>query len=192
MKQKFTALIAILMLMVIPAVAQADSSSASGSGYSVTTNYQGIFVLPPPIPPLQAKVSVLTGEKFDSLWKIKIDLRDPSENVVDTVICLKTDLVWYDGTAPNGKPIKWAWIGPLEPEAPYAWTVGDYSVKAYFYATDGNDIANILCLEAMRATTVMMVPEVPFGTIATLLAMFGALGVFALKKKQMFPIRIPS
>lgn len=37
-----------------------------------------------------------------------------------------------------------------------------------------------------------VIPEVPFGTMAILLSMFGALGFFAMKKKRNFFIGMPS
>lgn len=41
-------------------------------------------------------------------------------------------------------------------------------------------------------TSLHAVPEVPFGTIAILLIMFGALGVFAIKKKRLVPLGKPA
>lgn len=170
------ALLVVLTLIATPAIVQADPWSAVDSGYAVTTNYHGVEVLPPPDPPLMAKVGVLT-EKFESLgvYEVRVDLRDPDGNVVDS----DTVTSFSDGTSPKGAPIKYAWTDAL---APATWMVGDYSVKAYFYAEDGKEIAHTEDLTAMRATTVMVVPEVPIGTLTTLLTMLAGLAIFARKR----------
>jgi len=172
------ALLAVLTLIVIPTIVQADPWSAIDSGYAITTNYFGQEVVPPLDPPLEAKVGVLT-ELFNSLdvYEVRVDLRDPDDNVVDSATIAAA--AFLDGTSPQGAPIKYAWTGPLEPAT---WVVGDYSVKAYFFAEDGKELANTEDLTAMRATTVMVVPEVPIGTLTILLTMLASLAIFARKR----------
>ena len=67
----------------------------------------------------------------------------------------------------------------------------DWGVQALFLGEDGNLKGPHDPYEtvAIKAISWHAVPEVPFGTIATLLCMFGALGVFAIKKKVLVPKR---
>lgn len=175
------ALLAVLMLVVIPTIVQADPWSAIDSGYAITTNYHGVELdITSPPTNLKAKVGVLT-EKFVSLGisEVRVDLRDPDGNVVDT----DTVTLFSDGTSPKGAAIKW---GETDPLAPTTWVVGDYSVKAYFYA-DADDVVEIAHTEdlvAMRATTVMVIPEVAIGTLTILLTMLASLAIFARKKEK--------
>jgi len=170
------ALLAVLTLIVTPTIVKADPWSAIDSGYAITTNHFGEEIVPPPVPPLRVKVGVLK-EIFDSLGitEVRVDLRDPDGNVVDS----DTVSAFLDGTSPHGAPVKYAWTGPLEPAT---WVVGDYSVKAYFFAGAGKNLAHTEDLTAMRATTVMVVPEVPIGTLTILLTMLASLAIFARKR----------
>jgi len=177
-KLRFVLLAVVLALIAIPTIVQADPWSAIDSGYAITTNHFGEVIIPPPIPPLEAKVGILT-ELFDSLdvYEVRVDLRDPDDNVVDSATIAAA--AFSDGTSPKGAPIKYAWTGPL---APASWVVGDYSVKAYFFAEDGKELAQTEDLTAMRATTVMVVPEIPIGTVAILLTMLASLAIFTRKR----------
>ena len=179
-KLGLVALLVVLTLIATPTIVQADPWSAiDNSGYAITTNHFGEEIVPPPVPPLRAKVGVLK-EYFDNfdVYKVQVDLRDPDENVVDTDFVYAAD--FDDDISPKGAPIKYAWTDPL---APATWVVGHYSVKAYFYAKDApKEIAHTIELTAMRATTVMTVPEVPIGTITILLTMLASLAIFARKR----------
>jgi len=186
MKHKLAIVVAYLTFLAsLPLLVWADPSSASGSGYAVTTNYHGIEIVPPPPPtdPLRANVSV-SATNFGNVYNITVVLRDPSDNWVARVVHLRdpgnwADLDWVETTAHNGETVHWAWTGPLEPDE---WVIGHYSVKAYFVADDGQGLANVEDLDAMRATTVMTVPEAPIGTLTILLVMLASLGIFARKK----------
>ena len=61
--------------------------------------------------------------------------------------------------------------------------LGDWGVQAIFHDS-GKIQGKNSDIVAIRATSFNVVPEVPFGTIVILLSMFGALGVFAIKRKH--------
>jgi len=182
MKSKLIIPLMALTLFIIPVIVLADPWSAINSGYGVTTNHHGEEIVPPGDPPLAAKVGLLT-EKFlfengtTRLINVTVDLRDPYENVVDTQTVYPED--FGPGTSPNGQDMNFTWTDPFEPDT---WTVGHYSVKAYFYLKGGQGLANAEDLDAMRATTVMSVPEAPIGTLTILLTMIAGLAIFARKR----------
>jgi len=67
--------------------------------------------------------------------------------------------------------------------------VGEYGVQALFLNTD-RDLQgplNPYIINDIRAISGHAIPEIPFGTIATIVAMIGALSVFAIKKKVLSP-----
>ena len=175
------ALLVVLTLIVTSTIVQADPWSAIVSGYAVTTNHHGEEVLIPPVPPLRARVGVLAENLYDpsseaGVYEVRVDLRDPDGNVVDSDTVSWTQ---FSDATYKGKPIKGAWTGDL---VPGVWVVGHYSVKAYFFDKYGKELAQMDDLTAMRATTVMVVPEVPIGTLTILLTMLASLAIFARKR----------
>jgi len=67
--------------------------------------------------------------------------------------------------------------------------LGDYGVQALFLNTD-RDLQgpnNPYVITDIKAISGHAVPEIPFGTIATIVVMIGALSVFAIKKKVFTP-----
>ena len=186
MKSKLAILAFISLLVLIPAVVLADPWSAIDSGFAVTTNHHGEDIIPPPDPPLRAKVGLLAAEYPRLIW-VEVELRDPDGVVVDSqVVYPGPDFV--PDTSPGGNPIMYAWTDPF---APASWTIGHYSVKAYFYLTGGRGLANAEDLDAMRATTVMTVPELPIGTLGAIAALFAGLGIYSLlkSKRTLIPLR---
>lgn len=62
---------------------------------------------------------------------------------------------------------------------------GDWGVQALFCDEDGKlQGPNPYPIINIKAISYHIVPEVPFGTIATMLCMLGALGVFAIVKRK--------
>lgn len=186
MKSKLAILAFISLLGLIPAAVLADPWSAIDSGFAVTTNHHGEDIIPPGDPPLRAKVGLLASE-FPRLIRVEVELRDPDEVVVDTQVVLPGS--FSPGTSPGGNPITVAWTDPF---APASWTIGHYSVKAYFYLTDARDLANAEDLDAMRAVTVMTVPELPTGTLGAVAALFAGLGIYSIlkSKRTLIPLRV--
>jgi hypothetical protein len=70
--------------------------------------------------------------------------------------------------------------------------IGGWGVQAWFHDSRGN-IRHRTDIISIRAVSFNAVPEVPFGTIAILIAMFGALGILAISKKTRLasPPRTP-
>lgn len=64
--------------------------------------------------------------------------------------------------------------------------IGDWGVQAWFHDSQGN-IRHRTDIIAIRAVSFNVVPEVPFGTLAILTAMFGAITIFAIKRKHVSP-----
>ena len=65
--------------------------------------------------------------------------------------------------------------------------LGDYGVQALFLNTDGDlqGPNNPYEITDIRAISGHAIPEIPLGTIATIIAMIGALSVFVIKKKVL-------
>ena len=181
MKLEYLVLLVVLTSMFPVLIVQADPWSAIDSGYAVTTNYHGQDVIPPPDPPLRAKVGVL-AVNFNELLYVKVELRDPNGNVVLTVNIDKS-ATWIDDISPKGNPIKYAWTDPLIPDT---WAIGHYSVKAYFYAEGGRGLANEEDLYAMRATSIMTIPEIPLGTLTVIATMLISLALFSRARNMLF------
>jgi len=191
MRFRIVTLLIVLTLMVTPVVVFADVPydagpwSAIDSGYAVTTNHHGEDVPIPPFPPLVAQVGLL-AEHFPGLLYVRVDLRDEDDGVVDSAYVYPEDFV--ADLSPQGEPIMYALTKITGDDddvlAPDTWEAPmHYSVKAYFFLEGGNiGPPEAVCLEAMRAVTVMTVPEVPLGTLTVLLTMLATLGFLARKK----------
>ena len=69
---------------------------------------------------------------------------------------------------------------------------GAWGVQALFLDEEGKlQGPNPYCIVKIRAISHHVIPEVPFGTIAIILSMLGALGVFAIVKRKTAIPRIP-
>jgi len=63
--------------------------------------------------------------------------------------------------------------------------VGDWGVQALFLDEEGGlQGPNPYPVVAIKAISWHVIPEVPFGTIATMLCLFGAFGVFTISKRK--------
>jgi len=70
--------------------------------------------------------------------------------------------------------------------------MGDWGVQALFLNEEGKlQGPNPYPIVQIRAISYHVIPEVPFGTIATILSMLGALGAFAIVKRKKAIPRIP-
>jgi len=68
--------------------------------------------------------------------------------------------------------------------------LGDWGVQAFFRDSTGKDRAGLTNVINIKATSFNAVPEVPFGTLAILTAMFGAIAIFAVRKKRVLHLPI--
>lgn len=194
LNRKTVVLLSVFLSGLAVAAVRADPWSAIDSGFAVTTNHHGEEIIPPGDPPLAAKVGLLNTEfYFDNgtirLLRVEVELRNPDEVVVDTEVVYAAEFL--DDTSPQGNPIKYAWTADFEPSS---WTVGHYSVKAYFYLKGARDLANAQDLDAMRAVSVMSVPELPVGTLTAVVLLVATLGLYSMlrNKRATIPFRTPS
>jgi len=181
-KLGLVALLVALTLIVTPTIVQAQWP-AINSGYAVTTNWHGIDV------PLGASVTAWAGTTDSTVEKVEFIWKDADGNVVrDEMVTVDATLDKYTTPAvPPGAPpeiVDWA-------QKPMNWGItiwyaqdtypsvtdplGDWSVKAKFINAFGQTVSSESDSFPVRATSFNVVPEVSFGTIAILIAMFGAL-----------------
>lgn len=205
MKLRFvvvTILFVSLVTLGTSSVARAQWN-AIGSGYAVTTDLNASADILGQASLIGSTVTATAGTTDSEVKEVEFRWLDPSGNPV------WADFVDVDGpyTTPNvppGLPQKisdWAKNNPGVPVW-YAFCTrtpnlpGDWAVQAHFYDPDdgarslkgrNTDIITIPPPETFPHA----IPEVPLGTIVVLLSMFGALGIFAMKRKAS-PVQMPS
>jgi len=189
MKLRFVAAVILfvgLLIVVNANVAHAQWSAIS-SGYAVTTDWHGEDT------PIGTPVTATAGTTDMSVDKVEFRWLDPDGDVettqqVSVIGPYKTPVV------PDEVPqeiIDWANENPginvfyaQDTQTPNE--VGDWAAQVHFIDTDENPKSlrgRNSDIIAIRATSFNTVPEVPFGTIAILLSMLGALGTFAIRRK---------
>lgn len=147
------------------------SWSTLGTGYAITSNYHEKDV------PLLATVTVTAGTLDPLVTQVTFRWHRSD----DTLVREMTVPVFTNGT--NGQWNNGATalvrytIDSFRPDVP-----GDWGVQAFFRDSAGKNRADINNVIKIKATSFNVVPEVQFGTAAILLSMFGALGVFAIKR----------
>lgn len=146
-----------------------------GTGYAITSNYHGIDVFP------STPVTVTAGTLDSNVVRVIFRWHMPNETVAREVpvpvFTNGTTGQWNDGTTAL---IRYA-MDTFTPDV-----IGDWGVQAFFQGPTGRDRAGLEDTIKIRATSFNAIPEVPFGTLTILFAMFGALGFFALRKKGTF------
>jgi len=178
LKQKISlaVIFGTLQLLVLIGAVNAPWSTL-GTGYAVTSDYHGTDVI------IGNPVNVTAGTLDASIYQVTFKWNAPNG----------TEGVWIDTFSPlvtNGSKGTWGSSG-AELLIHYAWSVhapdsiGDWGVKVLFQGADGTTKENADEVVKIKATSFNTVPEVPFGTIAILAAMFGAIAIFAIKKKRV-------
>jgi len=183
MKPRIISAVVILVsiLVLVPKVSAYDWSGTSiNSGYAVTTDWHGKEV--PLGEPVTARAGT-TDLSIVTVW-FRWLLPNGTEAWPPIEVTTYTNDVW------EGKTVR-VFLNAQFPDE-----VGDWGVQVVFYNEDGNGQGPLPVPEekvAIRARSFFAVPEVPFGTIAILVAMFGALGILAISKKTRFasPPRTP-
>jgi len=164
-----------LQLLIFVSVVYAPLETL-GTGYAVTSDFHGIDVF------LGTPVNVTALTLDSSIYQVTFKWNAPNG----------TEGVWIDVFTPlitNGS--KGTWNNGTEAIIHYAWSVhapdslGDWGVKVLFQGPDGRTKENADEVVAIKATSFNAVPEVPFGTLAILAAMFGAVAIFAIKKRRV-------
>jgi len=170
----------ILALVAVTLLVSVDAAyaplSTLGTGYAVTSDYHGI--------------NVIIGNPV---------------NVTALTLDSTINRITFKWNAPNGTEGVWidVWDSPLLTDGIGTWnngtiatiryaysihnpdSVGDWGVKVLFQGPRGKTKENMDEVVQIRATSFNAVPEVPLGTIAIAIAMFGALGLFAIKKRRI-------
>lgn len=163
---------------------------ALGSGYAVTTNRHGVDV------PIGASVTAWAGTNDTQVQTVEFRWLRPDGSVFGNPN-VPVFGPFVTPAVPAGVPqeiVDWANRYPgfsvlyaSNTQTPDA--LGDWGVQAFFHDPT-NSVRSLRGrnsdIIAIRATSFNAVPEMPLGTMVILLSMFGALSVFALRKKKIF------
>ncbi len=179
MKTKITFVVILLVSLgvLLPEVSAYDWSKTSiNSGYAITTDWFPNEV------PIGEPVTARAGTTDLSIVKVWFRWLRPN----GTEAWPPIEVTTYTLDTWNGKTVR-VFLNTQYPDE-----VGDWGIQAVFYDEDGHGTGPIQLQEpklAIRARSFFAVPEVPLGTIAILIAMLGALAIFAIKKKRIPLIR---
>lgn len=134
----------------------------------MTTNTHGEEFL------LGGTVTATAGTTDLDITEVRFLWKDPDESVVWDVTVPVVD----SGETWNGEPIYIA----TDTKSPDS--IGDWAVQAFFLDEEGHLRGQGSGIVKIRATSFHAVPEVPIGTLATVLSLFAGLGIFALAKRK--------
>ena len=175
----------VAMMFAIPLVHGVDWTlpyNNLSSGYRVTTeNFPDPVMLGDPI-------IAWAGTTNGGVDEVKFRWIPPQSSGMDPIVIIGTAEGYVD--VPD-VGLVYQWSSTYTPTDPIE--LGDWGVQAVFYdeQNQGQGLGPIpeqpYPLE-IRARSFHAVPEVAIGTIAILIAMFGALGIFAVRRKRVSPI----
>ena len=143
------------------------------SGYRVTTeNFPDPIIIGEP-------VIAWAGTTNDQIAEVKFRWNAPEGSGLDPIVRIGTPA---GSVEVDGKTV-YQWTDTYTPTVE-----GDWGIQGVFYTdpASGQGIGPIPeqpLGTAIRARSFFAIPEVPIGTIVAVVAMFGALGLFALKRK---------
>ena len=192
MKPRFAVIsIVIGSLLLIASInnVQAQWAAITGSGYGITTDYHGEEA------PLMSTVTAFAGTRDSTVATIDFKWLMPDGSVAHTdwAVAVTGPLTTPDDLPPGAPEeiIDWAskypgiqyWYACAKYEPS---VIGDWAVKAVFHNAFGHTLSSAHDKLPVRATSFMVVPEAALGTVAVLLSMFGAFGVYAVRKKRIF------
>jgi len=173
MKTKLALALMLLSIGLIVSVTVVYAPlSTLGTGYAIDSNYHGVDVF------LGTPVTVTAFTLDHSVVQVTFRWHMPNDTVRWEVVVPVSPTGTY-GTWNNGTSAEI--LSANNTQIPDV--VGDWGVQAFFQDSTGKDKAGLEDVIKTKATSFNAVPEVPFGTIAVFLAMLGALGIFAIKKK---------
>jgi len=164
-----------MLIVAIPLVhADFDWSApynSLSSGYRVTTDRHGEEVV------IGEAVTAWAGTTNLDIDEVKFRWMDPDGGETIVNVTSYTMGEW------EGQPVK------EFSNTTWPFVEGDWGVQGVFYDHEnpGNGIGPIPAQPypvQIRARSFFSVPEVPIGTIIVVVAMFGALGLFALKRRS--------
>lgn len=182
MKTKPIVLTLTFMILILIPVVHAPWQTL-GTGYAIDTDYHGIDAFPG-IP-----ITVTAGTLDDDVVKVTFRWHRPPDGN-GPVAWEDVVPVWQNGTMGQWNDGTWALIWYANKTRALD-EYGDWGIQAFFQDSKGKDRAGLEDVINIKAISVNVVPEVPYGTIAILIAMFGALTIFAIKKKRTPLIRKP-
>ena len=174
---------AILVCAVSLCISISYAQKSLASGYQITTDHHGIGVLIGETVTAWADTTNLTTAEVNFTWIFE-DSETKREVTVTSYI------TWFTGEdgwpeqpgVTHGTEVR-RFIdsyGPFELDE-----IGDWAVKAKFINSYGQTWASDNDSFPVRATSFHVIPEVPLGTIAIILTMFGAIGLFAIRKRKI-------
>lgn len=180
LKHKISLAVALLASIILISVSVVNAPwSTLGTGYAITSNYHGVNIIP------GTPVTITAGTLDSNVVKITFKWHEPPDGngpvrweVTVPIFTNGTTGQWNNGTPAE---IRYA----QDTQTPDV--LGDWGVQAFFRDSTGKDRADLEDVIKIKATSFNAVPEVPFGTLAILTAMFGAIAIFAIKKKHVSP-----
>lgn len=151
------------------------SGTSINSDYAITTDWHGEEA------PVGTEVTAIAGTTNPDIVKVRFRWIRPDGTIAREVYVEIVDHIdtW------NGENV-YVFIDTFIVDQ-----VGDWGVQAIFYDSTGTGHGPFEDKEAIRATSINVIPEAPLGTITILIAMLGALSIFAIKKKVRPLIRLP-
>ncbi len=193
-------LLAGLLIFASVNLVLAQWAAFESTGFGTTSNYHGIDVpvgeavtstagwCPAYINPNSQEYGVqfLTvtfvwhDPANNTVWTDRVALQGPFTTGIDPIPSNvpKEILDWY-----NANPGA-VWYYAQDTHTPTG--LGDWGVQAIFQNHILKHNGQTELLHVTRGTSMNVIPEVPFGTIAILVGWLGVLGIFALRRKH-FP-----
>ena len=165
-----------MLIVAIPLVYAGFDWSAPynnlSSGYRVTTDKHGEEVM------MGDAVTVWAGTTNLGIDEVKFRWMSPDGG---EIIVQVTSFTWGDWKGQDVKEFS---------NTQYPFVTGDWGVQGVFYDYEnpGKGIGPIPeqpYFTEIRARSFFVIPEVTMGTIAVVVAMFGAFGLFVLKRKKL-------
>ena len=183
LKHKISLTVAMLVCILLISISVVNAPwSTLGTGYAITSNYHGVDI-PPGTP-----VTITAGTLDSNVVKITFRWHEPPDGngpvrweVTVPIFTNGTTGQWNNGTTSE---IRYA-QATQTPDV-----LGDWGVQAFFRDSTGKDRVGLEDVIKIKATSFNAVPEVPFGTLAILVAMFGAIAIFAVRKKRVLHLPI--
>lgn len=187
---KYRLYIAVIMLFILFFAIGVNTVyapwSSLKSDYAITTDYHGVEDIWP-----GTSITAWAGTTDQTVVKVEFEWK----NETDDVVFEENVTVFGPYTTPNvptGVPQEitdWSqentgYVVLYASNIQVPEDIGDWGVQALFYGEDGHIRGQDSDIVAIRATSIHVTPEVPFGTIAIILAMFGALAFFTIRKRK--------
>lgn len=179
-------LLAGILIVLAVNIAYAQWAAIKDSGYAITTDWHGETV------PFGERVTAWAGTTNSSVYKVEFEWLNETDHVIFEENI--TNLVSYTTpSVPLGVPqeiIDWADKYPnytilYANSSQIPNSIGNWTVKAYFYALGGHVRGPETNIVKMRATSLHTVPDIPVvGTAGAVAAMLLGLGLFWHKKKK--------